>query len=264
MLSLVLPPARGGPLQLLCLGAHADDIEIGCGGTILRLAAEAPDLVVRWIVFSGAGLREAEARNSAAAFLENVSEKQIEVLAFRDGYFPFQGADIKDCFENVKHDFNPSLILTHWQGDAHQDHRLLAELTHNTFRDHLVLEYEIPKYDGNLGNPAFFRTSDARTSRTHGGDDQPSFHQPARTKLVFRRDLSRDGPVARHRVQFPPRAGRGVLRQKDRTLMAIAMPREVRISGELGDQHLNAGQLRSRSLITVTGSGQAIPNAASS
>ena len=156
MLSLVLPPARGGPLQLLCLGAHADDIEIGCGGTILRLAAGAPDLVVRWIVFSGAGLREAEARNSAAAFLENVSEKQIEVLAFRDGYFPFQGADIKDCFEDVKHDFNPSLILTHWQGDAHQDHRLLAELTHNTFRDHLVLEYEIPKYDGDLGNPAFF------------------------------------------------------------------------------------------------------------
>jgi len=156
VLSLVLPPARGGPLQLLCLGAHADDIEIGCGGTILRLAAEAPDLVVRWIVFSGAGLREAEARNSAAAFLENVPEKQIEVLAFRDGYFPFQGADIKDCFEDVKHDFNPSLILTHWQGDAHQDHRLLAELTHNTFRDHLVLEYEIPKYDGDLGNPAFF------------------------------------------------------------------------------------------------------------
>jgi LmbE family N-acetylglucosaminyl deacetylase len=156
VLSLVLSPARRGPLKLLCLGAHADDIEIGCGGTILRLAAEAPDLVVRWIVFSGAGLREAEARNSAAAFLENVSEKQIEVLAFRDGYFPFQGADIKDRFEDVKHDLDPSLILTHWQGDAHQDHRLLAELTHNTFRDHLVLEYEIPKYDGDLGNPAFF------------------------------------------------------------------------------------------------------------
>jgi LmbE family N-acetylglucosaminyl deacetylase len=156
VLSLVLPPERRGPLKLLCLGAHADDIEIGCGGTILRLAAEAPDLVVRWIVFSGAGLREAEAKDSAAAFLKNVSEKQIEVLAFRDGYFPFQGADIKDCFEAVKRDFDPSLTLTHWQGDAHQDHRLLAELTHNTFRDHLVLEYEIPKYDGDLGNPALF------------------------------------------------------------------------------------------------------------
>ena len=115
-----------------------------------------PTYVVRWIVFSGTGLREAEARNSAVAFLENISEKQIEVLGFRDGYFPFQGADIKDYFEAVKRDFDPSLVLTHWQGDAHQDHRLLAELTHNTFRDHLVLEYEIPKYDGDFGNPAFF------------------------------------------------------------------------------------------------------------
>lgn len=143
-------------MALLCLGAHPDDIEIGCGGTILRLVGEVPDLIVRWIVFSGAGPREAEAQNSAAAFLENVTEKHIQLLRFRDGYFPFQGADIKDCFEAVKRDFDPSLILTHWQGDAHQDHRLLAELTHNTFRDHLVLEYEIPKYDGDLGNPNFF------------------------------------------------------------------------------------------------------------
>ena len=165
MLSLVLPLERRGPLKLLCLGAHADDIEIGCGGTVLRLAAEVSDLVVRWIVFSGAGLRETEARNSAAAFLDNVSEKQIEVLGFRDGYFPFQGADIKDCFEAVKHDFDPSLILTHWQGDAHQDHRLLAELTHNTFRDHLVLEYEIPKYDGDLGNPSVFVPLDEQQTR---------------------------------------------------------------------------------------------------
>ncbi len=143
-------------MRLLCLGAHADDIEIGCGGTVLRLAAEMPDLVVRWIVFSGAGQRTAEARNSATAFLEDVSEKQIEVLGFQDGYFPFQGADIKDYFELIKRNFNPSMVLTHWRGDAHQDHRLLAELTHNTFRDHLVLEYEIPKYDDDLGNPCFF------------------------------------------------------------------------------------------------------------
>ena len=156
MLSLVLPPERLRPLQLLCLGAHADDIEIGCGGTVLRLAAEISDLVVRWIVFSGADQRMTEARNSATAFLENVARKQIEVLGFRDGYFPFQGAAIKDYFEVVKRDFNPSLVLTHCRGDAHQDHRLLAELTHNTFRDHLVLEYEIPKYDGDLGNPSFF------------------------------------------------------------------------------------------------------------
>jgi LmbE family N-acetylglucosaminyl deacetylase len=138
------------------LGAHADDIEIGCGGTVLRFAAERPDLIVRWIVFSGAGPRKVEARNSAAAFLESIVEKQIEVLGFQDGYFPFQGADIKDRFETVKCEFDPSLVLTHWRGDAHQDHRLVAELTHNTFRDHLVLEYEIPKYDGDLGNPNLF------------------------------------------------------------------------------------------------------------
>ena len=137
-------------MKLLCLGAHADDIEIGCGGTILRLAAEMPDLVVRWIVFSGGGPREVEARSSAVAV------KQIEVLQFGDGYFPFQGAAIKDRFEVIKCEFDPSLVLTHWQGDAHQDHRLVAELTHNTFRDHLVLEYEIPKYDGDLGNPNLF------------------------------------------------------------------------------------------------------------
>jgi LmbE family N-acetylglucosaminyl deacetylase len=158
VLSLVLPSLEQQPLKLLCLGAHADDIEIGCGGTILRLTAEVPGLVVRWIVFSGAGQREVEARSSAGAFLERAYKAQIEVLGFRDGYFPFQGSDIKDTFEVVKREFDPSLILTHWQGDAHQDHRLLAELTYNTFRDHLVLEYEIPKYDGDLGNPTFFVT----------------------------------------------------------------------------------------------------------
>jgi len=146
----------GENLKVLCLGAHSDDIEIGCGGTVLRLVAEVRDLVVRWIVFSGAGPREVEARNSAASFLENIAEKQIEVLQFRDGYFPFQGAEIKDRFEAIKCEFDPSLVLTHWQGDAHQDHRLVAQLTHNTFRDHLILGYEIPKYDGDLGNPNFF------------------------------------------------------------------------------------------------------------
>ena len=156
MLRLIIPPAGREPLRLLCLGAHSDDIEIGCGGTILRIAAEIPGLVVRWIVFSGDERRGTEARNSAAAVLEHVTEKQIEVLGFRDGYFPTQHADIKDHFEALKRDFDPSLILTHRLNDAHQDHRLLAELTFNTFRDHLVLEYEIPKYDGDLGNPNFF------------------------------------------------------------------------------------------------------------
>lgn len=156
MLRLALLPHAERPLRLLCLGAHPDDIEIGCGGTVLRLVNEVPDLEVRWIVFSGDDGRQAEASDSAATFLNNVCGKRVDLLRFRDGYFPFQGADIKDYFEALKKEYAPSLILTHWKGDAHQDHRLIAELTHDTFRNHLVLEYEIPKYDGDLGNPAFF------------------------------------------------------------------------------------------------------------
>jgi LmbE family N-acetylglucosaminyl deacetylase len=156
MLRLVLPPERERPFRLLCLGAHADDIEIGCGGTVLRLAAEVPDLAVRWVVFSGNERRAEEARHSAAAFLGGVAERRIEVMSFRDGYFPYVGAEIKDCFEVLKREYRPSLVLTHWAGDAHQDHRLIAELTHNTFRDHLVLSYEIPKYDGDVGRPNFY------------------------------------------------------------------------------------------------------------
>ncbi len=156
MLSLCLPPMRAKPLKLLCLGAHSDDLEIGCGGTILRLISDVPDLEVRWIVFSGDDQRQDEARRSAAAVLENAGRKEIEIKGFRDGYFPAQRSEIKDWFERVKLEFDPSLILTHYAHDAHQDHRLLAELTYNTFRDHLILEYEIPKYDGDIGNPCVF------------------------------------------------------------------------------------------------------------
>jgi LmbE family N-acetylglucosaminyl deacetylase len=156
LLHLLLPLETARPLKLLCLGAHADDIEIGCGGTILRFAAEVPELAVRWVVFSGDDVRGPEARNSAASFLQDVKDHRVDILKFRDGYFPFEGGAIKDAFEALKRDFEPSVILTHWQGDAHQDHRLVAELTHNTFRNHLVLEYEIPKYDADLGNPNFF------------------------------------------------------------------------------------------------------------
>jgi LmbE family N-acetylglucosaminyl deacetylase len=144
------------PRRLLFLGAHSDDIEIGCGGTILRLIREYPQLSFTWIVFGASGRRAEEAQASAETFLRSAGEKRIEILGFRDGFFPYIGAEIKDTFERLKRELTPDLIFTHYRHDLHQDHRLLCELTWNTFRDHLILEYEIPKYDGDLGSPNFF------------------------------------------------------------------------------------------------------------
>ncbi len=143
-------------LKILCLGAHPDDIEVGSGGTILRLTEEMPETEFRWVVFSGDLERSNEARRSAEAFLKDAKSKTIDVCQFRDSYFPFVGAHIKDFFEKLKTEFAPDLIFTHYRGDAHQDHRLISELTWNTFRDQLILEYEIPKYDGDLGTPNFY------------------------------------------------------------------------------------------------------------
>jgi len=155
MLGLKLPQTAGLPLKVLCLGAHSDDIEIGCGGAILRLAQEIEHLEISWIVFGANGEREREARESAALFLGSVKCKKVIVKSFRDSFFPFEGAQIKSYFEELKA-ISPDLIFTHNGKDAHQDHRLLAELTWNTFRNHLILEYEIPKYDGDLGQPNCF------------------------------------------------------------------------------------------------------------
>lgn len=141
--------------KILCLGAHSDDLEIGCGGTILKLVKEYPKAEFRWIVFSSNKQREKEAYQSANAFLEGITQKVVDVLDFRDSYFPFLGANIKDYFVTLK-DFSPDLILTHYSHDAHQDHRLISELTWNAFRDNLILEYELPKYDGDLGNPNLY------------------------------------------------------------------------------------------------------------
>ena len=141
----------------LFVGAHPDDIEIGCGGSILRWVRERSFARVDWVVFSGGGSeREAEARSSAAAFLDGVAGTEISVLGFRDGFLPADWAAVKEQFESLKARTEPDLILTHRRDDAHQDHRLLAELTWNTFRDHLILEYEIPKYEGDLGAPNVF------------------------------------------------------------------------------------------------------------
>ena len=150
----------GGPAvalrTLLCIGAHCDDIEIGCGATVLQLVQNHPDLEVHWVVLSSSPVRSAEAKVSADRFLRGVKRRHVEIMEFRNSYFPFDGARIKEYFEELKGRVTPDLVLTHTRHDLHQDHRLTCELTWNTFRDHLILEYEIPKYDGDLGAPNFF------------------------------------------------------------------------------------------------------------
>lgn len=157
MLPLHLSQSPSTPLQLLFLGAHCDDIEIGCGGTILQLLAMRGDIEVTWVVFSASQVREQEARRSASLFLQQAQQStKVIIHNFRDGHFPYQGAEIKHCFETLKNECNPDLIFTHYRQDRHQDHRTISDLTWNTWRRHLILEYEIPKYDGDLGQPNFF------------------------------------------------------------------------------------------------------------
>ena len=145
------------PLQrVLVIGCHADDIEIGCGGTLLTLAKANPGIEVDWVVLTAGAERGAEARASAEAFLAGVETARIELHEFRDGFLPYVGGDVKDVFESLKGRVDPQLVLTHAGYDLHQDHRLACELTWNTFRNHLILEYEIPKVDGDLGRPNVF------------------------------------------------------------------------------------------------------------
>jgi LmbE family N-acetylglucosaminyl deacetylase len=165
MMPLTPGVAARAPLTVLCLGAHADDIEIGCGGLLLRLLARRSDVTVHWIVLSAAGQRAAEARHSAQALLRRAGDSTIAIESFRDGFFPYDGTAVKEYFEALKGRVQPDVILTHQQADRHQDHRLVAELTWNTFRDHLILEYEVPKYDGGLLTPNLFVPLDAATCR---------------------------------------------------------------------------------------------------
>ena len=154
MIRLDLPRSRS-PLRILCLGAHSDDIEIGCGGAILRLLAERKARV-HWVVFSATSTRAREARKGASLFLQGSHTSAVAVRRFRDGYFPAQFAAIKDEFERLKKRISPDLIFSPWRRDAHQDHRTVAELAWNTFRDHLILEYEIPKWDADLTPPNLY------------------------------------------------------------------------------------------------------------
>jgi LmbE family N-acetylglucosaminyl deacetylase len=144
------------PLNILCLGAHCDDIEIGAGGTLLKILKEYKIEQVTWIVFTSNDIRKSEALASAEQFLEGVTNKRIVIKNFRDGFLPFQGSEIKEYFEDLKKEVNPNLIFTHFREDRHQDHRLISDLTWNTWRSQFILEYEIPKYDGDLATPNFY------------------------------------------------------------------------------------------------------------
>lgn len=149
-LPLVEPGAK---LSVLCLGAHSDDIEIGVGGTILGWISAGVKLDVCWCVLSAKGARRKEAMAAAEAVLEGAASRRIELGEFRDGYFPYEGDEIKSWIEDLKKHVDPDIVFTHRKDDAHQDHREISRLTWNAFRDHLVLEYEIPKWDGDLGQP---------------------------------------------------------------------------------------------------------------
>ena len=142
--------------RVLCLGAHADDIEIGCGGTTLRLLEENPGLEVCWVVLSASGERSDEARSSAAALLGSSGKTDVRLADFEETYFPYLGGEVKAYIARLGAELAPDLVLTHWREDLHQDHRIVSELTWNTFRDHLILEYEVPKWDGDMGRPNLF------------------------------------------------------------------------------------------------------------
>ena len=154
---LQFPLAEAPRLRsVLALGSHSDDIEIGCGATLLALSRARPKVEITWVVLGAEGEREREARASAEAFMGAAAHSEVVVHGFRDGFFPYIGAEVKDVFEQLKSRLDPDVILTHARQDLHQDHRLVCELTWNTWRDHLILEYEIPKYDGDLGTPNVF------------------------------------------------------------------------------------------------------------
>jgi LmbE family N-acetylglucosaminyl deacetylase len=155
MMKLSFDQTDKSEYKILCLGAHCDDIEIGCGGALLKLI-ESKNVILYWVVFTSNEERVQEATASANLFLKEVETKKIIIKNFRDGFLPFHGVEVKECFEQLKQEFSPDIVFTHYRDDRHQDHRLISDLTWNTFRNHLILEYEIPKYDGDMGIPNFF------------------------------------------------------------------------------------------------------------
>lgn len=144
------------PLNILCIGAHCDDIEIGCGATILKMLRERTNVNVYWLIFCSTEDRRNEAIAGAKLFCSGAARLSTKILGFRDGYLPYEGPSIKDSIEAVKRQFQPDIIFTHYRNDLHQDHRKVSELTWNTYRDHMILEYEIPKWDGDLSSPTAY------------------------------------------------------------------------------------------------------------
>jgi len=165
MLPLLLGPPPADGYRLLCVGAHSDDLEIGCSGTVLRLLGEAPIASITWVVLSGDRARAAEARRGARRVLGRHPGVRVLQAEFRDGFFPYMAKPVKEYFEELKSEVSPDVVFTHYRHDRHQDHRFVSDLTYNTFRDHLILEYEIMKLDGDLGNPNAYVALDAPTVR---------------------------------------------------------------------------------------------------
>lgn len=187
-LSLARP--GGDPLNVLCLGAHCDDIEIGCGGTLLSILAAQAQVNVVWRVFCSSADRAEEAREGATRICAAAASLEIDILDFRDGFLPYEGAAVKGCFESKKGSFEPDIVFTHHRDDRHQDHRVVSDLTWNTYRNHLVLEYEIPKWDGDLGSPNFFVPL-AQEIATAKIETILSIYASQRDKAWFEEDLFR-------------------------------------------------------------------------
>ena len=193
MLDLSLPGSNRSTLEVLCIGAHCDDIEIGCGATLMRLAEER-QLSITWVVLASTPERATETRRSAAAFLRAARRSSVQCATFDDGYLPARWAEVKDYFETLKRLPGPDVIFTHERNDLHQDHRVASELTWNTFRDHLILEFEIPKFDGGLL--------------------QPNLYVPASRRIVDRkcRQLRQAYASQRRKPWFDEETFRGLMR----------------------------------------------------
>lgn len=203
MISVLLEGRPSRPFTVLCLGSHSDDIEIGCGGTILRLAEQYPGCEFHWVVFNAIGVRRDEAQRAAHLFAGSTRLSGPLLKTLPDGFMPFVGAEVKAIFEELKQEVSPDIIFTHNGKDAHQDHRLVSELTWNTFRDHLILEYEIPKYDGDLGRPSVFVPLTSEICQTkvryimdvfHSQQTKPWFQQDTFVSLMRLRGLECNAP----------------------------------------------------------------------